>query len=290
MKTTPAKTPTSKSDAGPWGRVAPVQQRTGGIKLLVYGKGKTGKTQLACSFPKPVLIIATEDGTKSVNNVPGVDFLRIALSEEVSTLAEGVGNGVGSCWKGDKKVAQGDGDPYASVCIDTAGGLQDQILKEVLGLDEVPVAKSWGITDRQTWQVVGTQLKERMRHVLDLADKFDKDVVVIAHERNFTEEGDGEILMPTVGAALTPSATNWLNGACDYICQTFIRAETKTETSVMAGKQVSMIKPTGRAQYCLRVGPHATFMTGFRRPRSAKALPDLIVDPTYAKILELIQG
>lgn len=255
-------------------RIEPVSMPDDGMKLLVYGRGKTGKTRLASTFPKRMLLIGTEDGTRSVAGVKGLDFVRLRKSSEIGDLAAMLGT---------KK--------YSSVGLDTAGGLQDLILKEVLGLDDVPVQKSWGLTDRQTWGIVGMQFKERMRQILDLSDRHGLNVCVIAHERSFggDDEADSDRITQTVGAALTPSAAAWLNAACDYVCQTFIRREVRTRKQKVGGKDVEVSTETGRVEYCLRVGPHPTFLTGFRVPDGVQ-IPDAIVDPTHGKIVNLIRG
>jgi hypothetical protein len=246
-----------------------------GMKVCLYGRGKTGKTSLACTFPKPLLIIGTEDGTKSIRTIKDCYFHRLKNSSQVEQLVEAVK------------------EDYKTVVLDTAGGLQDMILKEILGLDDVPIEKSWGIAGREQWQICGAQTKERLRSLLDLADgSTGTNVVVIAHERNFNDEGSGsELLMPTVGAALTPSVTGWLNGACDYICQTFIREQIVKKTmKVGSNKDTQLIQRTGKAEYCLRVGPHPIYMTGFRRVRSNEAMPEVILDPSYEKIIQVIEG
>jgi len=202
-----------------------------------------------------------------------VDFVHLKQSEELDELVKMLKDG-----------------HYKSVGLDTAGGLQDLILKEVLGLAEMPVQRDWGMAKQQDWGTVGVQLKERMRRLLDLADQGILDVMVIAHERNFNDEGVSEMLAPTVGAALSPSAAGWLNGACDYVCQTFIREETATVTQKVAGKEISQKKKTGKAEYCLRIGPHPVYLTGFRVRRKIGDLPDCIVDPDYKKIQRVIEG
>lgn len=243
-----------------------------GIKMTMYGRGKTGKTRTACTFPKPLLIVGTEDGTKSVKSVAGVDFFRLSESSEIDELAEVIP------------------DKYKTVALDTAGGLQDMILKEILGLDDVPVEKSWGMAAREQWQSCGVQTKERLRKLLDLADQHGTHVVIIAHERNFNDEGGSDLIFPTVGASLTPSTAGWLNGACDYLCQTFLREQTiKKEVKVAGKKGATMSQRTGKIEYCLRVGPHPVYMTGFRRTHSEnETMPDVIVNPSYDKICELI--
>jgi hypothetical protein len=243
-----------------------------GIKMTMYGRGKTGKTRTACTFPKPLLIVGTEDGTKSVKSVVGVDFFRLSESSEIDELVEAIP------------------DKYKTVVLDTAGGLQDMIMKEILGLDDVPVEKSWGMAVREQWQSCGVQTKERLRKLLDLADRYGTHVVIIAHERNFNDEGGSDLIFPTVGASLTPSTAGWLNGACDYLCQTFLREQTvKKEVKVAGKKGATMSQRTGKIEYCLRVGPHPVYMTGFRRTHSEnETMPDVIINPSYDKICELI--
>jgi len=264
-----------KSTGGILDKVVPVgNMPSTGIKACFYGRGKTGKTTLACTFPKPHLLIGTEDGTKSVSSVKGVDFIRLEHSSQIDEIAKAV---VGN---------------YNSVQLDNAGGLQDMILKEILGLDDIPVEKSWGMAQRDQWQSCGTQTKERLRTLLMLADTTAIDVVIIAHERNFNDEGGSDLIFPTVGAALTPSTAGWLNGACDYLCQTFLREQTVSKEVKVAGKAgATMTKRTGRVEYCLRVGSHPIYMTGFRRVHvEGEVMPDIIIDPTYEKIKALIDS
>jgi hypothetical protein len=270
-----------------------LEQGRKGFKLLLYGRSKTGKTRLASTFPKPAIIIGTEDGTKSIatgrkeldiiwdgpriyslmvgQNPIGVDFIRIETSENVTESAELI--------KAE----------YASVIIDTAGGLQDLILKEVLGLDEVPVQKSWGLAKQQEWGIVGMQFKERMRTILDLVDTHGINVATIAHERNFNAEEGVESVAPTIGAALTPTATAWLNGTHDYICNTYLREEVGEKEMVINGKSVKREVKTGRIIYSIRVGPNAVYQTGFRLPPGLE-LPDHVDDPTFEKLIAITEG
>lgn len=263
----------NKARAGVLSRIAPVGTSTKGMKLLVYGRGKTGKTRLFSTFPKPALLVGTEDGTNSIADVKGIDFVQLRESSEVDELVRMLADG-----------------KYKSLCLDTVGGLQDLVLKEVLGLEEIPVQRSWGTARQQDYGTMGVQLKERMRNILSLADSGVLEVQVIAHERNFNEEGSSDLITPTVGAALTPSAAGWLNGACDFVCQTFIREEVAETSQKVAGKIIKQKKKTGHAEYCLRIGPHPVYLTGFRTCGKATDLPDCIVDPTYDKIRALIGG
>jgi hypothetical protein len=223
------------------------------------------------SFPKPLLLLGTEDGTASVKRIKGVDFVKIERSEDLDEL---------------RPVIR---EKYKSCVLDTGGGLQDIVMKEVLGLEDMPIEKSWGLAGRNDWGTIGVQTKTRLKELLDLAELDGVNVVIIAHERSFDDDmADTGVIFPTVGSALSPSVTNWLNGACEYVCQTFIR-EQKEEKTRSRGK-ISIKKKTGKAEYCLRVGPHSIFMTGFRLEDLTKVLPDCIVNPSYAKVKNLIEG
>lgn len=269
-----APTRTSKSDGeGILSRILPVDEVTTGIKLNVYGRGKTGKTRLACTFPKPLLLMGTEDGTHSVRTVKGVDFIRLQTPGDLEELVPFIR------------------ERYKTAVLDTAGGFQDLILKEVVGLEDVPVSKTWGLVQQREWGMIGSQFKERMTKLFRLADEENINIVVIAHERNFTaEDVPADIMLPSIGSALSPGSATWLNGACDFVCQAFIREQTITkEVEAVKGKKTTVREKTGKEEFCLRVGPHPVFTTGFRLP-PGRTLPDVIVDPTYEKVSALIRG
>ena len=81
-----------------------------------------------------------------------------------------------------------------------------------------------------------------------------------------------------------PSVGSFLDGAADFIGQTFIRAfneKVKTSTG---------IRKERRVDYCMRVGPHPTYNTKIRRPASAGPLPPFITNPSYRKLVALENG
>ncbi len=252
-------------------------QPLGALKFNIYGDGKTGKTRFACTFPKPLLLIGTEDGTKSVIGTKGVDFVQVETVEEFVQL-----------------VAHARDKSYRTVVLDTAGGLQDMILKEHLGLDEIPVAKTWGLTDQQNWGVVGMQFGERMRQLFGLCTdspgRQGAHVVVIAHERTFEPKDKTQVHLVKIGSALTPKAAQWLNSACDYVCQMYKRPEVRTVRATdgaFEGQEVT--ERTGRTEYVMRTGPSDLYMTGFRVPIGV-VLPDDVPDPNYEKVLAVVEG
>lgn len=254
---------------GVLGRIAPVSLDDRGIKMNVYGRSGTGKTTFACTFPKPLLLIGTEDGTRSVHNLgkQGVDFVRLNQSDELAELVAHVR----------------DGDYYQTVVLDTATMLQDMVLAEILGLKELLVQKSWGVAKQQDWGQCGLQMKEHLRRLLDLP----VNVVILAQEREFNNDTDSEVIEPFVASALTPSVVGFLNPACDYICQMYRRNKTEEKTSKIGKKEVTTKRRLKEVEYCLRTGPDATYATKFRVPKGTP-LPEAVVDPDYDTVVSII--
>lgn len=273
---------TTQQTAGVLGRIRPLAFAPDEpLSCAFYGLSGTGKTTLWSTFPGPILAILSSGGIKP-GELKSLDtpemrakISSVAINEakEVMELAE-----------------HAKGGSYKTVVLDHASGLQDQALKELLGLAEIPAQKSWGLATQQQWGQIGLQVKGYLRALINLT-AHGVNVVIIAHERGFKEDGESESVVPHVGAAMSPTTTGWLNGAVDNVCQTFIRPKYVTET-VSLGKgmpdQVLRKKVPG-VEYCLRTAPSETYMTKFRVPRGF-AKPDVIVDPTYDKILKIVKG
>jgi len=158
-------------------------------------------------------------------------------------------------------------------------------LKEILGVDRLPEQSSWGLATRNQYGQVGLQVKERLRGLLDL----NCHIVIVAQERDFNNDDndDDGIITPFVASAMSPSIVGWLNSACDYICETYIRPKMITK-KVKLGKKVREKQVPGKGvEYCLRVAPSSVYTTKFRMPKG-KSYPDAIVDPNFAKIKSLI--
>lgn len=254
-------------------RIAPVTLGDAGLKMNVYGRSGTGKTTFACTFPKPLLIIGAEDGTRSVHNVKGVRFVQVRSSAEVVTLVGHLREHAAE-WK--------------TVVLDSASSLQDLILKELLGLDQLPTQKSWGLATRDQWGQCSIQTKELLRELLDLSG-VGVHVVVTAQEREFNTENESELLMPFVGSAMTPSTTGWLNPACDYIVQAFIRERMEEKIVKVGDKRIPRRVKTGGVDYCIRTAPDPVYTTKFRVPKGTR-LPEVLVDPDYDKVMALVRG
>jgi hypothetical protein len=285
-KTTPPQTLTSKSNKpvkqGVLARIEDVGfDDEDGITVCLYGRSGTGKTTFWSTFPSPILAMICSGNERSgelrsVDTPANRKRIKTVTLKHSGELAELVNY-------------QAEEQPFRTVVLDHATGLQDLTLKEILGLDEIPVQKSWGLASRDQYSQSTVQCKELMRAMLNLRCN----VVIVAQERNFGDESQGEIIAPSIGAALTPSLAMWLHPTCDYVLQTFIRKKLITkEQTVGQGKMAKVITQqidTGKVEYCLRTAADAVYASKFRLPKGT-FLPDVIVDPDYDKIYKLIKG
>lgn len=247
------------------------------IHMLLYGVSGSGKTTLAATFPGPILWLVCSGGNK-----PG-ELRSIDTPENRKKITARIVKS-----SDQFRTEVGRANNFATVILDHASGLSDLILKELLGIDEIPAQKSWGLATQQQYGQLAMQCKESFRTMLNLSCH----VVIIAQERVFggKEEGvDPDIIKPTVGAALTPSVTGWLGPACDFVVQSYKAPAVEKVTSTIGGKSIVTERRGKGVVYCLRTGPHETFQTKFRVNRSVK-LPEFIPDPSYDKIQSVING
>ena len=115
--TTKLKTSASKSK-GIESRIKPVAQVGHSASYAIYGRAGSGKTTLASTFPKPLLLVDINDkGTDSIKDVKGVDVIEIHSLDDLEDLYYDVLR---------------DGSKYKSVVFDTMTELQKIIMKHVV--------------------------------------------------------------------------------------------------------------------------------------------------------------
>lgn len=261
-------------------RIAPIRfDKEAGIKVVLYGQSGSGKTTTWATFPGPILAIICSGG-----NRPG-ELLSINTKEyqgKVSQVAIEESNEV---FELVKHVAETE--KYKTIVLDHATGIQDLVLKEILGLEEIPVQKTWGMATQQDYGTCTIRTKDILRSIFNLRCN----VVVVAQEREFKVEGGvaNDLVAPYIGASLMPRLADWLHSAADYICQTFKRGKEVVVKHKIGGKEVTRKEMTREVEYCLRTAADPVYMTKFRRPKGLP-LPDVIVDPSYEKILKIIRG
>ena len=248
--------------------IAAIAKPTTGIKLSIYGRSGTGKTTIFSTFPKPSLLIRAEEGTRSIYKEKGV-FTTPLLTDpdQLSQICEHV-RGTGK---------------YKTVCLDTATAFQDVVLRSVTQR-ELSVQLGFAEIGRDEWGQCALRMKEKLQEFLDVADTGCH-TLVLAQERDFSEEEASDMILPMVSSRVTPSVVDWLNPSVDYIGHTFIKEVTEKVT-VMKGKQ-KIIKTKTAIRYCMHTAAHPVFVTKFRVPRGT-IIPEYLIDPTYDSIAKLI--
>lgn len=255
-----------------------------GITILDFGMSGSGKTRFWSTFPKPILAIFFSGGAApgegrsiSRERMKGVNVALPKHTDQVLNLIE----------------AQEESDYYKTIVVDHVTGLQDKKLAEILDIPKLPEQKSWGMASMQDYGTCTTECKEIFRRLLSLK----ANIVLIGHERQNEDGVDSddpdEAEIPSVGVALTPSLAGWLNGAVDYIVQSYKAPKFNIKTvKVKVGKKTVEKKVKEKVKgtdFRMRIGPSSIYTTKFRVPEDV-ILPDSISNPTYDKIMALIRG
>lgn len=240
---------------------------------VFYGKSGTGKTTLAGTFPKPLLLDIQDEGTDSVLDIKGLKVWDITDLDDFED----------AFWY----LKKGD-HPFKTVILDTVTMLQHLKIEDLVGEKLRKLGKQagdWGTMTKQDWGAVASYLK----HWITEFRNLDMIVIFIAQERIFNASDDDDDrnqgqIDPEVGPALSPAVKSHLNAAVSVIGNTFIRSrmiEKKNEK----GRKIKKEK----IDYCLGVGPSSLYTRKIRKPKSIE-LPDVIVDPEYEDIIAIIEG
>lgn len=269
-RATPAKPTLSNGSRSAWDLIDR-------LLISLWGESGTGKTTFWATMPGEITVAICSGGSHpgELRSINTPEYRKKISPVVIDTVADF------EAWLA--KVGN-----YATAVLDHATGFADLVLKELLGLEEIPAQKGWGLASQQQYGQQSLQLKTYLRTLLSSPCN----VVIVSQERMFKGRDDGvdpEIVRPTMGPALTPSVCGWLLPACDYVVQTFKRPRMVKSTAEIGGKKIVTEARGKGVEYCLRTGPHDTFMTKFRVPKGTP-LPECIVDPTYDKMMALIRG
>jgi hypothetical protein len=229
----------------------------------VYGQSRTGKTTLWSSFPGPILALVCSSGLR-----PGE--LRSINTPEMRKKVKAT---VISSTDQFRRIVKEEAPSFATVVLDHVGGLQDLDLKEVLGLEEVPLQRPIIGDNKRTWGQIAIDIKDMFRPLLNLPGHL----VVVAHERVFSgteEDKTSDIIAPVVNAGTTPSVCLFLNREFDFFVQTFLRPRF-VEQKIPGTDAVSKVR--AGTEYCLRCCDQLdTYYTKFRTTRP-DLLPEIVV-------------
>lgn len=137
------------------------------VKMMIYGQAGMGKTTLALSAPKP-LLLDFDNGVKRVNmsHLDGVDIVSV------------------ESWNDIKQLVNEDLTPYESIVVDTIGKMMDFIILYCCGTRQ-PQIKDWGrINSEFTW-------------FIRTLSSLNKHIVFVAH-RDTRKEGDETVFIPAL--------------------------------------------------------------------------------------------
>lgn len=250
-------------------RIKAVAQLPFIVTALLYGRGGTGKTTVAASWPGPRLILdIRERGTDSVTSVKDTFVLRIEQWEDLEDIF----------WELEAGRTE-----YKTVILDALHPLQALAIQwaksDRLGRDAGPTEQ----TTKHDFMRASGMLQTWLQNFIDLQDKG-LHVVFLCHDKHRDGGGDDEdgMIAPEVGPNLMPSVSSMVIGGVKIVGHTFIREE------VTRAKRVG-VKPVRKMQYCLRLGPHGFYNT---KVRSNKELfvPEYLIDPTFESIVEVMKG
>lgn len=290
--------PALPKDDDVWARVKPValDWSTVKLKVVLYGESGSGKTTIWSSFPKPILVILCSGGKKKADELWSIcDGENDDDIHEVNLLSSVE---MGSI------TSKAEGTPFKTIVVDHLSGFQDLVLKGIIGND-VPQQKFWGLAQQQEWGQVSYQMKELLAPMLDL----DMNVVWIAHERSFEPKkaleggraiiaADAQVAKAFIGPALTPGVADWVNGAVNFVLQTY-KTEKRVMTKVTMGEGDNIMEQEVEevkrgADYWIRMEASNIYRSKIRLPRKwLDRLHDIKVgvkDSPYELIMRMIQG
>lgn len=137
------------------------------VKMMIYGQAGMGKTTVALSAPKP-LLLDFDNGVKRVNmaHLDGIDIVQV------------------TCWQDVQQVLHEDLSAYQTIVVDTIGKMMDFIISYKCGMRQ-PQIKDWGgINAEFSW----------MTRTLS---SLNKNVVFVAH-RDTRKDGDDTVFIPAL--------------------------------------------------------------------------------------------
>lgn len=137
------------------------------VKMMIYGQAGMGKTTVALSAPKP-LLLDFDNGVKRVNmaHLEGIDIVQV------------------SSWQDVQQVLQENLSAYQTIVVDTIGKMMDFIITYKCGTRQ-PQIRDWGgINAEFSW----------MTRTLS---SLNKNVVFVAH-RDTRKDGDDTVFIPVL--------------------------------------------------------------------------------------------
>lgn len=239
-------------------RIRPVGEIDDHAKILVYGKNGSGKTRLAASAPKVLIIDVTERGTRSAAKV----YPKARRFEAQSW------NDVGDMYW----LLKSGKLPFESVAIDTITALQALAMNFVLDeAEERDPSREKRMPDKRTYGRAGMLISSMLTAFRDLP----MHVILTAQERSITEDDSGLIIEYTPDL---PASSRGTALGCVGIVG---HLSPKEKIVRVNGKRVKKWVDQ------MFVGPSELYRT---KNRAYPNLPDLVLNPTMDQVIEAWQA
>ena len=139
------------------------------VKMMIYGQAGMGKTTLALSAPKP-LLLDFDNGVKRVNE---------------NHLNDSVGIVQVSCWQDVLSVLNEDLSDYQTIVVDTVGKMMDFIISFKCGQKQPKV---------QDWTAINTEFK----NFVDRLSGLGKHIIFVAHRDTRKGAKDDTVYIPAL--------------------------------------------------------------------------------------------
>ena len=220
-----------------------------------WGKSGTGKTKFVSTFPKPMLYIRIgDDGSNTIANVEGIQAIHAESLEDLKKIGEEL--------KKDRK--------YKSVAVDTFSMITN------VWIDQNIVQKKKKMT-QQSWGDLKVETEELIKIFHEVAKTHI--VALTCHESNDTIEGMEDEIIPDFRPNTTKGARTYLEGMANY----GIHMAKMKKTIVKDGVEKEVVRYVGH------LGANSYYWTKLQIDPDIK-IPDSMVNPSYEKIMKLIQG
>lgn len=232
--------------------------------ITLYGRPGTGKTTIACTGPKPLLLIDVKDkGTDSGKREdlePGdITVFELENFDEIYEVYDYI---------------QDNPERFKSVVIDHMTALQDFCYQKVM--DEEGKSKM----SQGMYGTAGSYLKEVINLYKGLTDLG---ITPIFNCQDRMESGDGEgedQLLPEVGPGLMPSVARTLCAASRVIGHTYQFENVEKLDGAKVRRNI---------EFRLRLGPNPYYITKVTRPVGTLC-PMFLVDASYNDIMKIVKG
>lgn len=232
--------------------------------ITLYGRPGTGKTTIACTGPKPLLLIDVKDkGTDSGKREdlePGdITVFELENFDEIYEVYDYI---------------QDNPERFKSVVIDHMTALQDFCYQKVM--DEEGKSKM----SQGMYGTAGSYLKEVINLYKGLTDLG---ITPIFNCQDRMESGDGEgedQLLPEVGPGLMPSVARTLCAASRVIGHTYQFENVEKLDGAKVRRNI---------EFRLRLGPNPYYITKVTRPVGTPC-PMFLVDASYNDIMKIVKG